>query len=468
MNTSISRLLVVLCFVSVALQPTTTRAQKTNSETLLGAWSAEEEYFRPIFRFKRGDGGAITAFLTNDKSQEGNPFSSRTIRGDSIFLELAPANAQFRGALSEDGARIEGTWTQGSRTASLTFTPVGEDVASGPSRPQEPEPPYPYATEEVTFRNASDNVTLAGTLTLPKGSGPQPGVVLISGTGPQDRNAEAARHKPFLVLADHLTRHGIAVLRYDKRGVAESEGSYMSASFENLARDVAAALRFLKERPEIGEGKAGLLGLSEGGYLAPMVSERFERASFLVLLAAPSVPGRELLAGQNERALALPLDAPEAAIDSLQKVNRRIFGVVHSESDSSAAAAQVQSILRKEGVAGERLQRLTKQATAPGTQDFSRYDPQPILQQLDAPVLALYGSKDLQVPPKQNAGPMRSALETSPSDETTVRVLEGLNHMFQPAVTGHPNEYHQIETTVAPKALNILVDWIRKQVSDDE
>lgn len=464
------RLLFILALPFVLLaHPACAQTQSTSpSEALLGAWSAEEDYFRPIFRFERSDGGAVTAFLAGDTSQEGNSFSSTTVRSDSIFLELAPANAQFRGALSEDGTRIEGTWTQGRRTASLTFRPVSEDDASGPSRPQEPEPPYPYDTEEVTFRNSSDGITLAGTLTLPKESGPHPAVVLLSGTGPQDRNAEAHHHKPFLVLADHLTRHGIAVLRYDKRGVAESEGSFMSARFDDLARDAATALRFLKERSDIEERETGLLGLSEGGSLAPMVSERFEDASFLVLLAAPSVPGHELLTGQNERALALPLDAPEAAVDSLQRVNRLIFEVTHSDLDSTDAAQRVQAILKEEGIAGERLRRLTKQATAPGGRYFARYDPQPVLRKLSVPVLALYGSKDLQVPPTQNAGPMRSALEESSGDETTVRVLTGLNHMFQPADTGHPNEYGQIETTMDPEAIDVIADWIREHASASE
>jgi pimeloyl-ACP methyl ester carboxylesterase len=468
MNASISRTLLVFCFVGVALQPTTTQAQNTDpSEELLGTWSAEEDYFRPVFRFKRDNDGTVTAFLTNDRSQKGNPFSSTTVRGDSIFLELAPANARFQGALSEDGSRIEGKWMQRGRTASLTLTPVSETAATEPNRPQRPEPPYPYVSEEVTFRHEAGGITIAGTMTRPEGEGPFPGVVLLHGSGANERDYEINGHKPFLVLADHLTRQGIAVLRYDMRGAGASEGSFRSAHLEDLARDAASALRFLKERPEVKASEAGLVAHSMGTLLAPWAAEQFQEASFLVLLMPPSQPGHEMLVAQNAR-LAEAAGASDAEVDSIRQEMHRLFDVIRSDLDSVAVAAQVRSILKQQGVANGALEARVEANTTPWWRDFARHDPRPRLEKIGVPTLALFGSKDLFVPPEQNAKAMRAALAASPSDDAAVQVLDGLNHWLQPAETGLPREIAQIEMTIAPALLSDLADWIQGQTSADE
>ena len=393
--------LIAFCFAGAALllAPSAQAQDAKTSDALLGTWSAEEDYFRPYFRFKRGEEGAITAFLTNDRSREGTPFSSTTVRGDSVFLHLAPADARFRGVLSEDDSKIEGTWTQGERSASLTFTPVADE----PARPQRPEPPYPYATEEVTFQNEADSITLAGTLTHPKGDGPYTGVVLISGTGANARDyGIGSGHKLFHVLADHLTRHGIAVLRYDRRGVARSEGSLRSADLEDFARDAAAAVRFLKNRPQIEAGSVGLVGHSVGGVIAPMVNERFEEAAFLALLMPPSVPGHKVLAQQNARMLTAT-GASKAVVDSVRKSSHRLFDAIRADTDSVTAAVRVRSFYEERGFSGEELEKRVEANTMPWWRDFARYDPRPTLRKIDVPTLAIFGTNDLAVPPEQNA-----------------------------------------------------------------
>lgn len=466
MRASSSCTLAIRCLVGfLFLIPAPVQAQDAEaSEALLGLWSAEEDYFSPAIRFERGPEGAVQAFLGADSPGRA-PFTDVTIRGDSVLLTLDRINVQFRGAVSAMDSVITGTWVQGAQSVSLTLTPVKERAA--PPRPQHPEPPYPYATEEVTFRNATDSVALAGTLTLPRGEGPHPAVVLLSGSTPVDRDAAMKGHKPFLVLADHLTRHGIAVLRYDKRGVAQSGGSIQSAHFEDLARDAAAALRFLKNHPAVEASSAGLMGHSAGGLIAPLASDRFEEAAFLVLLLSPGRPGHEVLVEQTPR-LAAAAGAPEAEVDSLRSTAHRIFDVLRADADSAVVASRLRSILERQGATGQLLQTQVEANTMPWFRDFARHDPRPLLRKVDVPVLALFGTKDLFVPPGQNAPPVRAALAESPSGDTTLRVLDGLNHWMQPAETGLTGEIAQIETTIAPALLERITHWIRTHTPPGE
>lgn len=466
------RLLLVLYFAGgLLLLPTAAQAQDV-SEGSLGTWTAEENYFHAVVRIERNEEGALTAFLTGEQylsdpeSAQRTPLPDVTVRGDSIFLEASRIGIGFRGAISADSSLIAGTWTQGEQSAPITLTPAGA-VSSEPVRPQHPEPPFPYAIDEVTFRNADDDIELSGTLSHPKGEGPFPGVVLLHGSGAHERDYEMSGHKPFLVLADHLTRQGIAVLRYDMRGVGTSEGSFRSAHLEDLARDAASALRFLKEQPEIKASEVGLVAHSMGSLLAPWAAEQFEEAAFLVLLMPPSRLGHEMLVAQNAR-FAAAAGASDAEVDSVRQETRRLFDVIRSDLDSAAAAAQVRSILKEQGFTGEALKARIEANTMPWWRDFARYDPRPRLEQIDVPTLALFGAKDLGVPPAQNAQAMRSALAASPSDDAAIQVLDGLNHWLQPAESGLPNEIAQIETTIAPALLSEVTDWIRGHTSTDE
>jgi hypothetical protein len=417
---------------------------------------------RIVFHVEQGEGGLTATMDSPDQGATGIPVSDVTVAGDSVTLSVDRIGGTYAGTLADDGAKIEGQWTQSGQSFPLTLTPADEAETAPPPRPQHPEPPYPYAADSVTFRNDAAGLTLAGTLTRPEGDGPHPAVVLVSGSGPQDRNSEVFNHKLFHVLADHLTRQGIAVLRYDERGVGASEGSFDGATSEDFAGDVGAAVRFLKNRSEIDPDAVGLLGMSEGGLVAPMVHTQFEPVDFLVLMAGPSVPGREILVEQTAQ-IATAQGASSGAVDSIRTVQRRTLDVVATAPDSAATAEQLRSVLDEEGLGTDRIQSQIEQMTDPWFRFFVRHDPAPALRQVDVPVLALYGSKDLQVPPGQNAEPMRTALQDSPSDDVTVRVLDGLNHLFQPAETGLPTEYAQIETTMAPEALETVSSWIRER-----
>lgn len=461
---------VLLCltglFLTTALPAP---AQETGSDTaIVGAWSAEESYFRPVIRLERAANGSLVAFLAGNAEKKGTPFSKTSLRRDSLFLQSDGMSAQFRGIVSGEQQVIKGTWSQGKRSATLTLTPVKEAAASESAsttstRPQHPEKPYPYPAEEVTFKSDAGGVTLAGTFSVPDEEGPHPAVVLLQGSGDNGRDYAYQGHKFFLVLADHLTRQGIAVLRYDLRGVDESEGHLSGASLEDLARDAASALRFLKERPSTEAGSVGLIGHSMGGMIAPWIHGQFEETAFLALLGPLSLPGHQVLSRQRAR-IADAAGASPADVDSIRKQSRRVFEILRSDRDSADVASQLRPILKDGGAQNDRLQLKVEANTSPWFRDFARYDPRPALRQVEVPILVLFGGEDLAVPPQQNAPPMRAALADNQSNRVSVRVLEGLNHRMQPAETERASETAETKTTIAPEVLEQLTKWIRDSV----
>ena len=464
---SVSRAPLLLAAVLILLGP----VEAAGQDSLVGSWSGSLQAggmdLRVVFHIEDGDDGLTATMDSPDQGATGIPVSDVTVTGDSLTLAVGRIGGTYRGVLSAEGDTLDGTWTQSGQSFPLLLTPVTDDETAPPPRPQHPEPPYPYDSADVTFTNASAGLTLAGTLTQPEGEGPHPAVVLLSGSGPQNRNSEVFNHKLFHVLADHLTRQGIAVLRYDERGVGESDGTFEEATSEDFADDAASAVEFLEGRPEIDRDAIGLLGMSEGGLVAPMVHTQHTPVAFLVLMAGPAVPGGDIIVEQSAR-IAAAQGASASAADSIRTVQRRLMNAVRSAPDSAALAETVRPLLTERGASGEQIQSQLDQLTSPWFRFFVRHDPASSLRQVDVPVLALYGSHDLQVPPQQNVAPMRAALGNSPSDDTTVRVLDGLNHLFQPADTGLPTEYARIDTTMAPAALRTVSDWIRTRTESGQ
>lgn len=338
----------------------------------------------------------------------------------------------------------------------------GDDSAAVPgtpaiTRPQEPVPPFPYRAEEVTY--PSGDLTLASTLTLPTGGGPFPAVVLITGSGPQNRDEELMGHRPFLLIADTLTRAGYAVLRTDDRGVGGSGGDLDTATYADLAGDIAQGVAFLRTRPEIDTRRIGLFGHSEGGYLAPLAAPGADIA-FAVLMAGPSVPGAEVLIEQN-RLLFAAQGAPPERIDEQVTYLTAWTGLLRAGDLDSA-----KDLARRHNAGLPAEQRapddVVAALTTPYTAALVTYDPAPALRALRVPVLAFFGGKDLQVPAAQNEGPMRAALSGSPA--ATVRTFPGLNHLMQPAGTGTPSEYATIGTTIDPAVLTSVTGWLTQQI----
>jgi len=305
---------------------------------------------------------------------------------------------------------------------------------------------------------------LAGTLTLPKGEGPFPAALLIAGSGPQDRDESLANHRPFLLIADALTRKGIAVLRYDKRGVGKSTGNPDAATTMDLAADAQAGLAFLKSRKEIDRAKIGLIGHSEGAMIAPYLAVRSKDVKWLVLLAAPATTGEKTLLNQSEligRAGGLSDEQLEPSLG----FDRAAYALVRKEKDPNALAEKLVALVKESGLDAALppavLETQLRMLASPWFRFFLDYDPLPNLKAVNCPVLALYGQKDLQVAPKANLPLLQKALQDSMNTQAETRQLPELNHSFQHAYTGTPAEYAAIEETFSPEALALIVDWVR-------
>ena len=371
-----------------------------------------------------------------------------------------PGNPTFDGKL-QDGA-ISGTFSQGGATFGFRLS---REAVKSPARPQEPKPPFPYKIEEVAFQNGT--VNLAGTLTLPFGDGPFPAVLLISGSGIQDRDETLVGHKPFWVIADHLSRAGIAVLRVDDPGIGGSTPHPKPPTTADFATDVEAGVRFLKQDDRIGT--IGLIGHSEGGLIAAIVASRSNDVGFVVLMAGPGVPGTELLRKQNERIF----DAAGIAGERKQRLLTlldRLFTILTAEDIVEDERRQaVEEIVRNQleinGVPPAKqddgqVRALTEQALTPWMHYFLTFDPRPALEKIRVPVLALNGELDVQVDAKQNLTAIAAALDKGGNQDVTVHRLPKHNHLFQRALTGLVNEYGTIEETISPEVLNLIRDWI--------
>lgn len=448
--------------------------------TWLGRLSAGGATLRVVFNVSVDSTGALKATMDSpDQGANGLPVASVSLTGDTVKFNVTIVAGSYVGTVAADGKTIDGTWTQSGTTFPLALEKQAGPVKA-PERSQEPKPPYPYDSEDVTFANAqAPGVTLAGTLTIPRGDGPFPAVVLVTGSGPQNRNEELLTHKPFLVLSDYLTRHGIAVLRYDDRGVAKSTGNFATATSADLATDALAAVEFLKTRSRIDPARIGIAGHSEGGIIAPMVAAESDDVAFIVLLAGTGLNGEQILLLQSAL-IARAAGVAEPDVDANRKLQEQIFAVLRSGVDTATARAEIAGLVRKqvEGMTPARraevglnsqtdidmaIRSQVAQATSPWMRFFLTYEPASALRKVHVPVLAINGSKDLQVPPKENLAAIEEALRQGGDKDVTVKELPGLNHLFQTAGTGSPAEYATIEETMSPLALRTIADWINER-----
>lgn len=443
-----------------------------HSQVVTGDWHGVLDVrgfkLRLVFHINQTDTGYTATMDSPDQGANGIPVTSTSFDDPQLRIEATNIGATYEGQLNGD--RIEGTFRQAGQEFPLNLSrePI-EKVAA--IRPQEPRPPFPYHSEEVEFQNPEFDISLAGTLTLPDKQGPHPVVVLISGSGPQDRNEELLEHKPFLVISDFLTRNGIGVLRYDDRGVGGSKGDYSVATSADLATDVESALDFLKSRKEVDQNNIGLMGHSEGGVIAPMVAAKRDDVAFIVLLAGPGIRGDSILLMQQEL-IARAGGASESTIDSMMETNSRIFAMIQQSMDDEKLKEEMDDYLQKridEGSTAGMSQKdyismSINSLTNPWMLYFLRYDPAPTLEQVNCPVLAVNGEKDLQVTPQENLKAIASALERGGNTQVTTMEMAGLNHLFQESETGSPDEYARIEQTFSPGALSYILDWIKSQI----
>ena len=436
------------------------------SSSLVGAWAGVLDTggggsLRIVFHLAEGADGSLDATMDSpDQGAYGIAAGPVTVDGHAVRIEVPVVAGHYEGTFLDDVGRIDGTWHQGGANLPLSLE-LSDD--SGPSRPQEPEPPYPYEATDVSFESTATGVMLAGTLTVPPGDGPHPAVALVSGSGPQDRDETVFGHKPFLVLADHLTRSGIAVLRYDDRGVGQSTGNIATAITPDFADDAEGAVQYLATLPAIDPEAIGIIGHSEGAIVAPIVANRSDDVAFVVLLAGTGVPGEELLIMQliaTNRAMGVS----EQVMAQRSELQQELFRVLRSAPDDSAAAAQAREILADAGMTGQAADAQVSGLLNPWMRYFLEYDPLLELRELQVPVLSLWGSKDMQVPPEGNREPVEQALADSGNPDVTVNVLPELNHLFQTSDTGAPTEYATIEETMSPVALDAISEWIATRV----
>jgi pimeloyl-ACP methyl ester carboxylesterase len=435
-----------------------------------GLWMGTLKSLRIAFEVTEAPESRYTAVIHSiDQGAMNVPLTTVTVNGGNLRLELKSVFV-YEGTLRTDGKAIEGCWIQGEPTP-LVVQRI--DRLPDLTRPQDPKKPYPYAEEEVTYENRQAGVTLAGTLTIPEGTGPFPAVVLLSGSGPQNRNEELFNHRPFLVLADHLTRQGIAVLRADDRGVGGSTGDFSKATTADFAEDGLAGVEFLKGRREIQSDRIGLIGHSEGGMMAPLAATRSSDVAFIVMLAGPGQRLAEVVTFQILRGAK-----SEGADESLCELRRswceRLYALLAEDTDDATAAERIRALHatltteEKERLdwTDAKLDDRIRSQLKPWWRYAMQYDPRATLMKVRCPVLALNGERDMQVVAKDNIAAVSEALRAGGNTQSTVLEIPGVNHAFQTAGPGMELEYAKIEETIAPVVLRTISDWIVARTAD--
>jgi pimeloyl-ACP methyl ester carboxylesterase len=447
-------------------------AQNINKRSITGSWlgkvAAGAIELRIVFNLSVVEKDSLIATLDSpDQGVKDIKLGPVTFTGETIKISAGALLAEYNGTIKND-TLIEGTWKQAGTSSVLNIVKL--KTAFSLNRPQEPKPPFPYTFEDVTFMNDKFNINLAGTLTIPAGTGPFPAVIMITGSGAQNRNEELMGHKPFMVIADYLSRNGIAVLRYDDRGVGKSQGNYATATSADLATDTEAAFNFLKNKKKINPREIGLIGHSEGGLIAPIVAASNPDIAFIVSLSGPGVTGQQIIIRQSQVINRL-FGVSEDQIKESTETNKKLYSVLRKEKDNKKAEVKIlalyKEILEKKKTSKEDTENAVNQLKATfGAASYTWFrffimtDPAIFWRKVKCPVLALNGEKDLQVAAIENLPAIEKALKSGGNKSVKTVKLPELNHLFQHCKTGLPAEYGKIEETFSPEVLKIITDWI--------
>jgi uncharacterized protein len=460
MNSFIISLLLIISF-------SFSHAQEEFAGTWLGKLTIQSTSLRIVLRIIP-EGDSLKAFLDSpDQGAKDIPVSNLTIKESYIRADVAVISGYYEGELDRDSMVIKGTWSQGGMKLPLDLAKT--DKVEEVKRPQNPVPPYPYNEEEVNFENKEAGISLAGTFTYPKAGSNFPAVVLISGSGPQDRDETLLNHKPFLVLSDYLTRKGIAVLRYDDRGIGKSGGKFSGATTMDFVTDALSAAGYLKTRDVVDGNKIGLAGHSEGGLIAPIAANREKDISFIVMMAGPGISGEEILLAQ----IRLVSEAEGMSGEEIEKelnTSKEIYELIKTVKDTAVLRERVREVFARAfsdtNVENQNsdndayINMQVNQVTSPWFRFFLQHDPYAELAKLKVPVLAINGENDLQVPSKENLKAIEDALTEGGNDNYKLVEMPGLNHLFQTSETGAVSEYNKIEETFSPAAMEIIAEWI--------
>lgn len=444
------------------------------AQDITGTWhgqlNVQSQQIPLVFHFQQDSDRWTGTMDSPAQGATGIPLSEVALADSLLVISVAAAGIRYEGRIAQADL-IQGTFVQGGLSLDLTLRRDDDKKAQAhqPPRPQEPQPPFPYRVEEVTFTGGHESAQLAGTLILPEGEGPWPAAVLLAGSGPNDRDQHIFDHKTLLVIADHLARQGIATLRYDKRGVAASTGAYATATSRDFADDARAAWDYLSQRTEIDATAVGLVGHSEGGMIAPMVAGDRPDVAFLALLAAPGIPIDSLMILQGYQ-LGKSMGMNEAQLAQALATNRQAYRLLRETANSDSLHAGLDRLLRQQapthGIPAEQADTFVasqiQQLASPWYRHFIDYDPAPALAAIKVPVLAINGEHDLQVTAKENLNGIAAALKKGGNAQVTIQPFPRLNHLLQESETGAVSEYASIEQTIAPEVLQALSDWMQQ------
>ncbi len=447
------------------------------AQDITGQWHGILEIpgspLRLVLNIEKSDTGYTSTLDSPDQDAKGIPVDTTTFVDGKLEIAANALGLTYTAEWIEH--KLNGTFAQGGLVLPLEMARQAIDKPKR-NRPQEPKEPFPYYSEAISFKNPEADIELRGTLTLPDETGRHPVVVLISGSGPQDRNEELAGHKPFLVISDHLTRNNIGVLRFDDRGVGESTGDFTTAISPDFASDVQSAVSYLKTRKEIDMDNIGLIGHSEGAVIAPMVASKNGDIRFIVLMAGTGIPGSEILAMQG-KLIGKAAGQSDTVVERSAMIRQRMIDMAIASQDVATLRTDMTSYLKEESQKpeskflvpeGADVNQLIKGQVdfmaTPWMVYFLRHDPATVLENVTCPVLAINGENDLQVPAEINLSAIGDALKKAGNEKVTLKELPGLNHLFQESKTGSPSEYGSIEQTFSPLALEVISEWILEQL----
>ena len=471
---SLILLIVLICFSSV-------EASAQNARNLEGRWKGIVRVgsdIRLYFNFQRDSAGQWNASMDSpDQGAIGIPCSNLVMNNDSLSLDIPGAGAKYKGQWISDSA-INGKWIQGISIV-LNLKKNNDSVIL--NRPQTPKPPYPYTSEDLEYENQHKTLHYGATLTTPLGNGPFPAVVLITGSGAQNRDEELVGHRPFAVIADYLSRHGVVVLRVDDRGVGKSSGNFDSANSADFAKDVSNSVDFLKTRQKVDLKKIGLIGHSEGGMIAPMVASQRKDIDFIILLAGPGEKIVDLMRDQNKAILQSQGINKDAIASFAQFYPIMVHSVIDAKDKAEARknlkgalddwkkSTPKSHVLATTGISSDSTEqkfigRTVEVMRGMWFSYFMKFDPAPYLEGLSCKVLALNGEKDIQVLPDPNLQGIEESLKKSKSKIFEVHKIPGLNHLFQDCKKCTIQEYGLLEETFSPAALDMIGNWIDRNV----
>jgi len=469
---------LLLCLFSLILFWTGSLHAQSCGDNLTGNWLGKlnimGKELRIVFKVAKAEENTLTALLDSpDQGAKDIPVNKVFCSTDSVYFGVQMIAGYFIGKPDFSANKIEGKWLQGGLNLPLVLEKV--DKVEEVKRPQEPKAPFPYNVEEVTFENKAAGIILAGTFTYPKEGKNFPAVILVTGSGPQNRDEELFGHKPFMLWADYLTRNGFAVLRYDDRGIGKSTGDFSKALTTDFADDAIAAAAYLKKRAEVNSSEIGIIGHSEGGIVAPIAANKSKDIAFIVLVGGPAVTGAEIVRLQT-KLIMKQNGASDEKIQIQDDYYKNVFDILLNTADEKTAREKIEKVnedyLNSLSANEKQEPQNSREAIAQGTNAllspwfkfFLKFDPKTELKKVSVPVLALYGENDLQVPPSQNKDEMIKALDQSKSPKHDIIVIPGVNHLFQKTEGHSPMDYAGIEETTSPEMLELMAGWLKEVV----